>query len=441
MHIKLINPCAQWDLRRSSAETFKIQHLALPLLAAYTPSEHTVTIVDESFAPDDADQEADLVGITVMTDLARRAYQIADAYRQRRVPVVLGGVHPTVMPNEALQHADAIVLGEGEVIWPKLLSDLTRGKLTKVYKSERTACMAGRPIPRHDLYPGSNSKGYTPLCYAVEASRGCPYDCEFCTVAMVMGRKYRFRPPREVAYEISYLDNPNIFFVDDNFGMNRKVAKELFTELIPLNCVWIGQGTVSLAEDIELLRLMKRSGCHAMLIGFESVQEESRNTMSKVNNMKIDYKEAMRRFHGEGIAVLGAFVFGFDYENKDIFEQTLDFALENKLDLAQLRSLIPFPGTKFYKRLQDEGRLFIPDWWLREAEPGGLLFRPKGMTPDEFLGGLERISKEFYSFNKIFHRSMGMKPWRRSKLGWKLYIGTNLAFRRRLYNIGLSVDF
>lgn len=431
MKIKIIKPDQGWTHSISSAETFKIQQLSLPLLAALTPAEHTVKIVDESFAPDDIDEDVDLVGITVLTDLALRAYRIADSYRRRGVPVVMGGIHPTVLPGEVLEHADAVVLGEGDHVWPQLVIDAASGRLQKVYRANMTTDMVGRPLPRRDLYPRSISGGYVPFAVGVETSRGCPYDCEFCSIGLVMGHKYRLRPVREVISEMESICHPVLFLVDDNLALNRKAARQLFSEMIPLNRRWVGQGTVSLAEDLQLLKLMKRAGCQGLQIGFESVQKETQDGMLKLKNLGVDYSEAMRRFHGEGIAIQGAFVFGFDYENKDVFDQTLDFLFAQRLDLAQFRPLTPYPGTLLYKRLLKEGRLLVPDWWLKGDGWKHPLFRLKGMSPDELLFGLERISKQFYSVGGILGRFFGIRPWKRSAVGWRVYAGVNLAMRKR----------
>jgi len=439
MKIKLIIPCEHRDKNVLSAQTFKIQQLSLPLLAAFTPPEHQVKIVDESFAPDNIEEEVDLVGISVMTDLAIIAYRLADAYRQRGMKVVLGGIHATALPEEALQHADAVVVGEGEDVWGKLVTDASRGQLTKIYRAPGKADLSRRPLPRHDLYPEPSHKGYTPIAYGIETTRGCPYDCHFCSVALIMGRQYRVRPIQGVIAEISSLKRPDLFFVDDNLGMNRKAAKELFTEMIPLGCRWVGEGTVALAEDLELLRLMRRSGCEALLVGFESIQKEVQGSLAKTNRLKITFSEAVRRFHGEGIAIMGAFIFGFDYEDEDIFERTTEFALRNRIDLVELRSLMPYPGTQLYRTLLEENRLLVPEWWLKEITPGSLLYYPKSMTPDAFLKGLERISRDFYSTSKIIQRFFGIPPWKRSPLGWRLYFGANLAYRNRSVNTDLSL--
>jgi radical SAM superfamily enzyme YgiQ (UPF0313 family) len=433
MKIKLIAPHEQSEDNISSAQTFKIQKVNLPLLAALTPPEHEVRIVDEAFTPDDIDEEVDLVGITVMTDLALRAYRIADIYRQRCVKVVLGGIHPTVLPGEALQHADAVVIGEAEEVWPKLLSDATSGEVQKLYCSNKITNLNGMSVPRRDFYPRPIHRGYTPIAIGIETARGCPYDCEFCSIGSVMGRQYRSRPISDVMAEIESIDSPHLFFVDDALALNRPTAKKLFTEMLPLRRKWAGQGPVSLAEDPELLGLMRRSGCVGLLIGFESVQKETQDGMKKIKNLKIDFSEAIRRFHGEGISILGAFIFGFDHENKDVFDQTFEFSIKNRLDCIELRILAPFPGTRLYSRLLKEGRLFVPNWWLQGYPPDTLLFQPKGMTVDELIEGFNRLNRQAYSFNSIVKRFFGMSPWKRTMLGCNVYVGFNLATRTRYF--------
>jgi len=431
MKIKLIAPHELSDDTISSAQTFAIQKVNLPLLAALTPPEHSVKIVDEAFGADDPGEGADLVGITVMTDLALRAYQIADEYRRRGIRVVMGGIHPTVLPGEALQHADAVVTGEAETIWPGLLADAASGKLRRRYSAATVTNLAGMPIPQRQLYPKRTYGSYTPLASGIETARGCPYSCEFCSIGSVMGRQYRARPAAEVIREIHSIAHPYLFFVDDALAVNRPVAKKLFTEMIPLRRKWAGQGAVSLAEDLELLKLLQRSGCVGLLIGFESVQSETRDGMNKLTHLRIDFAEAMRRFHGEGIAILGAFVFGFDHENADVFDQTLEFSIRNRLDFLQLRILTPYPGTRLYSRLMEEGRLFARDWWLRGYGPDALLFEPRGMTAEKLVEGFVRLNRQTYSFGSIVKRFFGMSPWHRGRFGCSVYAGLNLATRAR----------
>lgn len=431
MKIKLIAPREQREDTLSSP--FRLQRVNLPLLAALTPPGHTVAIVDEAFAPDDMNQEIDLVGITVMTDVVPRAYVIADAYRRKGVKVVMGGIHPTVLPDEALEHADAVVVGEAEDSWPRLLSDAASGRMQRLYRAGKMTDIIGLPKPRRDLFPGTIGKGRIPVPVGVETSRGCPNDCEFCSISRTLGSQYRVRPAREVLAEIEAIDSPYIFFVDDALALNRKEAKKLFTEMIPLKRLWLGQGTVSLAEDPELLRLMRRSGCLGLLIGFESVQKAAQNEVRKIKNLRIDFYEAMRRFHDEGFGILGAFVLGFDHENRNVFDQTLEFIMKSCIDCAELRILTPYPGTRLYDRLLSEGRLFEQDWWLRGYPPDTLLYQPGGMTADELLNGFERLNRQAYSFGAMAKRFFGMTPWKRGLLGCQVYAGINLATRKRYF--------
>ena len=391
-------------------------------------------MVEEAHAPDDINQDVDLVGITVLTELASRAYRIADAYRQKGVKVVMGGIHPTVLPDEALEHADAVVVGEAEGVWPRLVSDAASGQMQKIYRAGRLTDLQGLAIPRRDLLPGTRYQGYTRIPIGVETSRGCPYDCEFCCIGTTLGQQYRVRPVQEVIAEIESIDSPHIFFVDDALGLNRNVAKKLFTEMIPLRRRWLAQGTVSLAQDLELLELMRRSGCLGLLIGFESVQKTTQNEVMKITNLRIDFHEAMRRFHGEGFGILGSFVFGFDYENKDVFEQTLEFVMRCRMDVVQMRILTPYPGTRLYMRLLGEGRLFERDWWLRGYPPDTVLYQPKGMTADELISGYARLNRQAYSWGAMMKRFLGMSPWKRSLLGCQAFTGVNLSTRKRYFN-------
>jgi len=431
MKIKLIAP---HELREDMISSpFKLQRVNLPLLAALTPPGHTITIVEEAFAPDDIDQEVDLVGITVLTELAVRAYQIGDTYRRKGIKVVMGGIHPTVLPEEALLHADAIVIGEAENIWPQLVADAAAGQLQRIYRADAMSCLQGLPIPRRDLVPGTKNRAYAPIPVGVESSRGCPNDCEFCCVGQTLGQKYRVRPVDEVIREIAAIDSRHIFFVDDALALNRTSAKQLFTEMIPLKKQWLAQGTVSLAEDPELLGLMRRAGCLGLLIGFESVQSDTQHEVNKIRNLKIDFYEAMKRFHAEGFGILGCFVFGFDFENKDVFDQTFEFIMKSHMDCAQLRILTPYPGTRLYSRLLSEGRLFSEDWWLKGYPPDTVLFQPQGMTVDELISGFAGLNRQVYSYGAIAQRFFGMTPWKRTLFGCQVYAGINLSTRSRYF--------
>jgi len=431
MNIKLIAPSAQQEDMFSTP--FKLQRVNLPLLAALTPPGHTVTIVEESVAPDDINQDVDLVGITVLTELALRAYEIGDAYRKKGAKVVMGGIHPSILPEEALQHADAVVVGEAEGIWPRLVEDAASGLMQRIYQAASATDLAGLPIPQRNLLPGSQSLSRIPMPIGVETSRGCPYDCEFCCIGQTLGQHYRVRPVQEVVAEIEAIDSPHLFFVDDALGLNRDSAKKLFTEMIPLGKRWLAQGTVSLAEDVELLGLMKRAGCMGLLVGFESVQKDTQDEVNKIRNLKVGYDEAMRRFHNEGFGILGCFVFGFDFENKDVFDQTYEFIMRTQMDCVQLRILTPYPGTRLYKRLITENRLFSHDWWLQGYPPDTLLYQPHGMTAEELISGFARLNRQSYSIRAMTQRFFGMTPWKRTLFGCLVYAGINLSTRKRYF--------
>ena len=434
MKIKLIAP--HEERKDALSSPFRFQRVNLPLLAALTPPGHTITLVEEVFAPDDINQDVDLVGITVLTELALRAYDIADIYRRKGVKVVMGGIHPTVLPEEALKHADAVVVGEAENVWPQLVHDAAAGQMQRIYNAGKMTDLKGLPKPARKLSPEAKNKGYNPIPVPVgiETSRGCPNDCEFCCIGSTLGKQYRVRPVREVIDEIASMDSKHLFFVDDALGLNRKVAKELFTEMIPLGKRWLAQGTVSLAEDVELLSLMKRAGCLGLLIGFESVQKDTQDQVRKIRNLKVDFYEAMRRFHGEGFGILGSFVFGFDFENKDVFGKTYEFIMKSHMDVVQLRILTPYPGTRLYDRLISEGRLLARDWWLKGYPPDTVLYQPRGMTADELISGYASLNRQAYSAGAIMKRFFGMTPWKRSMLGCMTYTGVNLSTRKRYFN-------
>jgi radical SAM superfamily enzyme YgiQ (UPF0313 family) len=430
MRIRLIAPFDPDDHGRSSGETFKIRRRNLPLLAGLTPPGHDVEIVDESFAPSSHEAGPDLVGITVMTELARRAYHLGDHYSALGAKVVMGGVHATVLPGEALVHADAVVRGEAESVWAGLVADAAAGTLQQVYEDRGRLPLAGVPRPRWDLYPSPARRGYTPVGTGIETSRGCPYDCEFCSIGSVFGAGQRLRPASEVIAEIESLQTSHLFLVDDSLGLDRRASRELFTAMAPLGKSWVGQGTIALAEDPALLRLMRRSGCRGLLVGFETLHPGTRRGFRKLDK-RIDPGEALRRFHGAGLAILGAFVFGFDNEDPGVFDRMLEFARGIRLDAAQVRVLVPFPGTALYARLLREGRLLAPKWWLDGYSTDTLLYRPIGMSPEDLVTGIERVIREFYSGGSVFRRYFGIPPWRRGLFGSAVFAGLNLGMRTR----------
>lgn len=383
-----------------------IPPLNLCLLAALSPPDVEVIITDENNATVDLNNRADLVGITSMTCTTPRMYALAQAFRERGVHVVLGGSHVSCLPEEGLEHADAVVVGEAEEVWPRLLEDFRRGKLERLYHSEDFPSVEKLPLPRRDLLKPNGY--YQPN--TVQTARGCPVGCSFCSVGRLSGSAFRFRPVDEVAREIALMKGRNILaFTDDNIMGNPARAKELFRALIPLKVIWGGQATLSAARDEELMALAYESGCRGLFIGIESISKESIDEMGKRINDPDQYLEDLRRIREQGIRVLGSFVFGFDHDDLDCFDRTVEFAIEAKLELAQFSILTPFPGTELYEKLEAEGRILTRDWW--NYSEGSVVFQPAQMTPEELKAGQQGAWRKFYSNRSIVKRTLHFGPW------------------------------
>jgi len=377
---------------------------SLPLLAALTPSQHEVKIIDERLENIDFDEKWDVVGITVMTATSHRAYYIADEFRKRGIKVVLGGIHPTALPDEAIQHADSIVIGEAEGLWEELIKDLEKGELKKFYSHDCPPPLTGLPFSRLDLL----HKRYL-LKHVFQTTRGCPHNCGFCSVSTFMGRRYRHRPAEEVIKEISLYPNSRIIgFLDDNIVGNPRYSKELFQALIPFQKKWVSQGTLKLAENEELLKMAAKSGCIALFVGFESINEDNLRKMHKNFNQVDKYKSLIDKFHEYGIMIIGSFVFGFDEDDPSIFQRTLNFLEGVNLDFAQFSILTPLPGTEVFKQFSEENRIFSYDW--RKYDFAHVVYRPLRMTPQELQDGYNYIFRQFYPLPRVIKRTM--RNWR-----------------------------
>lgn len=393
--------------------------LVLALLAALTPPEFEILLIDENVEPVDTNILADLVAISCMTASAPRAYEIADAFRLRGIPVVMGGIHPTVMPDEAALHADAVVIGEAEPVWTKVLADLAAGHLKTRYSNDGFCDLVDLPIPRRELL--RQDRYFT--TNIVQTARGCPNACSFCSVWTVAGRKYRFRPIPEVIEELRTLRGRRVGFVDDNFPGNPFRAKELLEAMIPLKLKWVGQADLNMAKDPELLRLLALSGCYAMFVGIESVSQENLSATHKVPNIGLDMEAAIRAIHRAGIEIVGSFVLGLDEDGPSVFANTLEFAERNKLALAQFSVLTPFPGTEMRKQLDREDRILSNDWGLYTM--GNVVYQPKHMTSKELAEGRARVLRRFYSIPSI----IGRNATTRRRLGYRL--AANILYRYR----------
>jgi radical SAM superfamily enzyme YgiQ (UPF0313 family) len=386
----------------ASEDSAFLPRLGLGILAALTPETDEVIYTDDLVRPFDLERDVkavDLVGISVDSKTAHRSYEIAVAYRARGTKVVLGGIHPTAVPDEALGFADAVVVSEAEELWPELLADFRRGELKRIYRGPLPS-LAGRPNARRDLF---RSKKYIPF-QVVQTMRGCPYPCEFCSVSTANGSTMRFRPVDEVLAELAVLGR-RIMFADDNVMIHRKYSGELFSRMAPLGKHWIGQCSLAAVKRIENVRLMAESGCKALFIGFESIDEETLRLTGKQQNRPSQYREVMDMLHEHGISTWGSFVFGFDTDDPEVFDRTVEFGIEMKLTMALYAMLTPYPATRLYKRLKAEGRLTNERWWLgANHDAGSPYFVPKGMTREALHEGWQRAWQRFYSPSAIWNR-------------------------------------
>jgi radical SAM superfamily enzyme YgiQ (UPF0313 family) len=353
--------------------------LTLSTLAALVPDELDVEVelIDEGVQSLPKRIEADLVGISAITGTASRSYRIADRLRSFGTSVVMGGVHPTIMPDEALEHADSIVTGFAEETWPQLLRDFANGGMQRVYRQSPSLSLAGKPPPRRDLL----RKSLYLTMNSVQATRGCSNECDFCVIPGAWGTTQLFRPVEDVVNEIAALEGRYVTFLDPSPTENVDYAKDLFRAMIPLHKTWFGLSTVKIAEDPELLDLCARSGCRGLLLGFESLLQEGLNDISKDFNLAESYGEVIRKLHDKGIAIQGCFVFGFDTDDPSVFARTVEFVNESNIDLPRYAVCTPFPGTKLYKKWKSEGRILTEDWSLYDSQH--VVYRPARMSPEE----------------------------------------------------------
>jgi radical SAM superfamily enzyme YgiQ (UPF0313 family) len=396
MKIELIFPALQKRARPLGRST--VPPLGLTLVAALTPPGIDVSLTDENVTPVDLDKDVDLVGISAVTLAAPRAYEIADAYRRRGIPVVLGGVHPTLCPDEAAEHADSIVIGEAEGTWPTLVEDFAAGRLRERYERSERPSLVGLPLPRRDLL-APNRYLFTGT---VSTTRGCPFACSFCSVTAFFGHTYRSRPIDEVMAEIDTLKrNRFLFFTDDNIVASPRYAKELFRALVPCRKRWVGQASINIAKEEELLALAAASGCVGLMIGLESVTPASLAAVQKRVNVPDEYGPAIKKIQAHGIAVHGFFIFGFDADEETVFERTIRFCRTVRLNTANFGILMPFPGTSLYESLDAERRILTKDW--RQYDDN-LVFRPKGMSVDALERGTRWAWQAFYSLPSMWER-------------------------------------
>jgi len=356
---------------------------------------------------------------------APRVYEIADEFRKRGKKVVLGGYHPTALPEEAGQHADSIIMGMAEASWPKLLEDVEKGKLKPIYERNTSFDMEDVPPLRRDLIK------HNPILGAVQSTRGCSNKCEFCAISSFCQHGVRQRPIKNVVEEIMQMPNKMYVIHDPHLTVNRKYAKELFRELIKnkVNKSWVANGTTNIlgGADEEFLTLARKSGCVEWFVGFESMSQAALNGIKKTHNKVENFKKMIKKVHDHGMTLQGGIIFGFDEDTPDIFDITLDKINELEIDVLEVNILTPYPGTPLYDRLDKAGRIFTKDW--TRYNQVDIVFEPKNMTVEELCEGARKVAKEFYSWNDIIKRNVRIFSITK-KLAAILPAGTNYTFRK-----------
>jgi radical SAM superfamily enzyme YgiQ (UPF0313 family) len=395
--------------RKSSKEyvrTWQMEPLTIATLAGLTPRDVEIAYFDERVERIDFDAPTDLAAITVETYTAKRAYEIAAEFHQRGIRTILGGYHVTLIPDEAQDYADSILVGYAEPLWEQVVRDAARGTLQRRYSQIKTQPYE-YGMPRRDIFQG---KPYFKLS-CLETGRGCPLHCNFCSIAAATASRYYARSIDSIVAEIAGLKNHNVFFVDDNFVGNLKHARELCRELVPLKINWVGQGTLNMARDEKLLEIMAESGCAGVLIGFESLRHDTLQLMDKQLNVVMgDYQKLITRLHQHGIGLYGTFIFGYDSETSADTVRTAEAAIDFGLFIAAFNHLLPFPGTPLYEQFRLEGKLTDEQWWLSPTfRFGDVPFNPKNMTAQELHELCLKARRRFYSLPGMLRRSMNLK--------------------------------
>ena len=440
MKLLLISPERKRD--KKEPFLFKFGFLNLPYIAAVTPDEWEIEMIDEFITPITGEEQADLVALTAQTPVAPRAYKIAEIFRKRGIPVVMGGVHASLLPYEAKKYVDSVIIGEGEKIWHSVLDDFKRGELKPFYRQNGFIDLNDLPIPRRDLF---KKNGYLPL-KLIETTRGCPHHCDFCEVSRFFGYRYRTRsldkikeeldllfPKREgidlrkkllsfISKDLPYFIRKRLLYIiDSNIVSNLSFSIKLFELLKKYDILWWGHASVSVGFNDKLLDKMAESGCIALNIGFESLKEENLRVMGKDFNKPKKYKEAIKNIHDRNIGIMGTFIIGLDQDTTDVFKEIYDFVYENQIDWALAFILTPYPTTESYKRLKKEGRILTEDWEKYDALNS--VYMPKNMTPEQLEAGQRWLWKNIFSLSSIFRRIL-RRPW----IHPLFYLGMNLQF-------------
>lgn len=397
--------------------------LTLPQVAASTPKNHDIEIIDENYEKIDFKTEnIDLVGITCLTMSSLRAYEIADKYREMGITVVLGGNHPSALPEEAKQHADSVVVGEAEKTWPELLKDFENNNLKPFYYSKKGIHPEEISPPRRDLIKRKISMN------GILVKRGCPNRCEFCTVTSLFNKD--IRPIDTVLREIKNIKSKNIFIYDQNLTWNMKYTRKLLCELKQFNKRWLANATIGvLGKYDEFLKLAKEANIRYWYIGFESISQKSLDDINKKHNKVEMYVSTIKKIKEKGMVINGSFIFGFDGDTPDIFKNTIDAINSWDIDMAEFHILTPFPGTALYKRLKKENRILSEAW--DKYTTANVVYKPKNMSVEELFEGTRRVAKSFYSLSKIIKRSLKVLKNTNDLYLFIMVFFRNLKYRER----------
>ncbi|MBI5017961.1 MAG: B12-binding domain-containing radical SAM protein [Deltaproteobacteria bacterium] len=432
MRVTLVQPCLGRRVGEPTIRSWQMEPLAPAVLAALTPHDVDLSFHDDRMVPVPFDEPTDLVALSVETYTARRAYQIASEYRKRGVPVVMGGFHATLVPDEVARYAEAVVVGEAEELWPRVVDDARSGRLQPLYQSPGRPSLAG-VSPDRSLFAG---KRYLSVALA-EAGRGCRFGCEFCAVQTFFGRSRSWRPVDEVVAEVRGLAKPLVFFVDDNIAADLDRAKELLAALVPLKIRWVSQASLDAAHDEEFLALARASGCQGLLVGFETLEPSELARMNKTFNAQNGgYAEALANLRRHRIRLYATFLFGYDGQGPGAFRETLAFALHHKFYLAAFNHVTPFPGTPLYGRLEREGRLLFDRWWLDPGYRYGMLpFTPEGpsaLSAQEVADRCVEARSAFFGVGSILRRALDFQVNCASPFMGASFLGINYLMRREV---------
>lgn len=433
MKLTLIKPTIGRREHSLYVDEGRMEPLMLGVLAGLTPPDVEVVLYDDRMESIPYDEPTDLVGITVETYTARRAYEIAKEYRDRGVPVIMGGMHISLLPEEAKEHADSIFIGDAETAWKDVITDARNKRLKPQYYGPPGVAQIGGVLPRRDLYKG---KGYLPMSL-MQFSRGCRFACRFCAVTQYFDKKHYLRRIDEVLTEIESQERKFLFFIDDNIASNRIALKELCHALIPMNVQWISQASLDVTKDPELMKLMERSGCWGNVMGFESITAASLRDAKKSPNISgfSHYEQEVRILREHGMQTWAAFTLGYDHDTIKSIEDTVDFALQSKFTLAAYNILMPYPGTPLYKMLDEQNRLLYGGkWWLHpEYRFNQAAFVPTLMSPDELTAACHAARTRFNSFPSLVQRFSDWKTNLRSLSRALSFWRYTLLFRKELY--------